>query len=344
MKFVRQIFASYWVEMVAVPPCIVALCYMLYGSIYFSNWGNFFKITLPWLACAVITPVCCHQVRDYTLARFPKLGEWPQRVSWNFVGFLGCVFGFAALTYALLGHFQYAQLTPKMSDVYRLLLISVMCVLINATLYEAITYFDKWKAALTEAEALEKLSLETQFQSLQSQLNPHFLFNSLNVLSSLIAENPRQAEAFVDELSNVYRYLLRSNERELATVEEELRFARSFFHLLETRHERGIAFEIKVPPVHGKQYLPALALQILLENAVKHNEVNPEVPLCIEVLEHGPDALLVRNNIRPKTARTASNRVGLDNLRQRYALLGQEGFEVRQEGPYFEVVLPLLKE
>lgn len=344
MKFVRQLIASYWVEMVAVPPCIVALCYMLYGQTYYSSWGNFFKITLPWIACAVVTPICCHQMRDYTLARFPKLSEWPQRVTWNFVGFLGCVFGFAALTYALLGHFQYAQLTPKMGDIYRLLLISVMCVLINATLYEAITYFDKWKAALTEAEALEKLGLETQFQSLQSQLNPHFLFNSLNVLSSLIAENPRQAEAFVDELSNVYRYLLRSNERELATVGEELRFARSFFHLLETRHERGIAFEIKVPLTHGKQYLPALALQILLENAVKHNEVNPDAPLCIEVLEHGPDALLVRNNIRPKTARTASNRVGLDNLRQRYALLGQEGFEVRQEGPYFDVVLPLLKE
>jgi LytS/YehU family sensor histidine kinase len=234
-----------------------------------------------------------------------------------------------------------------------------MCVLITATLYEGVTYFDKWKTALSEAEQMEKLNLESQFQSLQSQLNPHFLFNSLNVLSSLITENPRRAEDFVDEVSNVYRYLLRSNEQELASVGEELRFIRSFFHLLKTRHETGISLKISVSANNLNKKIPTLALQILVENAVKHNEVGPEKPLFIEIADISGEAvgeasadehasqqsyprLLVRNTLQRKTGRISSTRVGLDNLRQRYELLGVAGFEVQHEAGYFTVVLPLL--
>jgi len=229
-------------------------------------------------------------------------------------------------------------------------------VLITAMLYEGITYFGKWKDALTEAEQVEKLHLESQFQSLQSQLNPHFLFNSLNVLSSLITENPRRAESFVDELSNVYRYLLRSNERELASVGEELRFIRSFFHLLETRHDTGVSMRINVGQENSDKKLPALALQILVENAVKHNEISPEKPLNIEIFSQQcvPPAnskmnecyftcqIIVRNNIQRKATRPQSNYVGLDNLRQRYELLGVQGFDVIDDGQYFTVTLPLI--
>jgi len=376
IKRLQFLFRHYWVEMVMTPPFLVALCWFLYGDTYFSSSENFMRLTLPWLPMCILSPICCHWARNMTLRRFPRLEDWPKRVLWSLVGYLISTVGFAKLTYFVLTHTRslsirvevmdkpyyeetirnHAEIVPSTTAFFGLLLLSTMCTLIIGTLYEGITYFNKWKNALTETEQLEKLHLETQFQSLQSQLNPHFLFNSLNVLSSLIAENPRRAEDFVDELSNVYRYLLRSNERELASVEEELRFIRSFFHLLKTRHDTGIVLKTKVSSENLSKQLPALALQILIENAVKHNEVSPEKPLEIEIFtqqctpppqskmgdcSHGSQ-LIVRNNVQRKSARPQSNRVGLDNLRQRYELLGVTGFVVHDDGHFFNVMLPLL--
>ncbi len=338
----QHIIREYWVELVVVPPSVVLVCYWLYGDVYFSSVGHFIKITLPWLFASIVSPICCHWVRNTTLKRFARLDDWPKRVVWSLIGYLCFTVGFAKLTYFVLSQSHYGNLQAEESHFYGLLLISSMVVLIIAIMYEGITYFDKWKQALTEANQLEKLSLETQFQSLQSQLNPHFLFNSFNVLSSLIAENPRRAEDFVDELSNVYRYLLRSNEQELATVREELHFIRSFFHLLQTRHDKGITLDIQVDKSLENLKMPALALQILLENAVKHNELNPEMPLHVDISTKAGNRLLVRNNLQQKATRAVSTRVGLDNLRQRYDLLGIKGFEVVNDGRYFTVYLPLL--
>lgn len=340
----KHIVRNYWVELVTVPPAVVVACYWLYGDNYFTSFPHFLKLTLPWLVISILSPVCCHWVRDTTMKRFSRLEEWPKRVVWSLTGYMFFTVGFAKATYFFISSTNYGNLMPSLDHFYGLLLISSMLVLIITIMYEGITYFEKWKNALTEAEQLEKLSLETQFQSLQSQLNPHFLFNSFNVLSSLIAENPRRAEGFVDELSNVYRYLLRSNEQELITVREELRFIRSFFHLLQTRHEKGISLDIQVDPVFELQKLPALALQILLENAVKHNEISPEKPLQVAITGQvqAGNRLLVRNNMQQKATQPLSNRVGLDNLKQRYELLGVKGFEVQNDGCFFSVYLPLL--
>lgn len=350
---VQFVIRHYWVEIVMVPPFVVGLCYLLYGGDYFESWRNFGSMTFPWLFSSVLSPIGCHWVRNATLRRFSKLEEWPKRVVWSITGYMIVTVGFAKATYFGLILTRYENLVPSQKNFYGLLLLSAMCVLIITTLYEGVTYFEKWRLAQTEAEKLEKLSLETQFQSLQSQLNPHFLFNSLNVLSSLISENPRRAEDFVDELSNVYRYLLRSNEHELATVGEELRFVRSYFHLLKTRHDQGILLKINTAETDLPRKIPALSLQILVENAVKHNEISPEKPLLIEIFcqpaaprkdgESPAFQLVVRNKIQRKTTRPASNRVGLDNLRQRYELLGVPGFEVRETNGQFEVILPLLE-
>ena len=350
------IFRNYWVEMIVIPPFLVALCYFFYGDAYLSSGSNFIRMTFPWLFMSIISPIACHWVRRITLQKFKKLEDWPKRVVWSILGYMFFTAGFAKTTYFVLDMTRYTELVPSEKNFYGLLILVSMCVLITAMLYEGITYFGKWKDALTETEQVEKLHLESQFQSLQSQLNPHFLFNSLNVLSSLITENPRRAEDFVDELSNVYRYLLRSNERELALVGEELRFIRSFFHLLETRHDTGVSMNIKVGQENFDKKLPALALQILVENAVKHNEISPGKPLNIEIFSQQctPPAkskmnecyftcqIIVRNNIQRKATRPQSNHVGLDNLRQRYELLGVSGFDVVDDGQYFTVTLPVI--
>ncbi|HMQ47272.1 MAG TPA: histidine kinase [Saprospiraceae bacterium] len=342
----RFFIRKFWIEILAIPPMLMAFCYFLYGQAYFNSWKNFAQMSSPWLFMAVLSPICCHWVRRKCLSLFPKIEDWPKRIFWSVIGYMTCTVGFAKATYFILVFLHFTHVVPSEKDFYSMMFIGFLTIMSLAAIYEGISYFQKWRTILMENDRLEQLQLETQYQSLQNQISPHFLFNSFNVLSSLISENPQRAEAFVDELSNVYRYLLRSNEQEMDCVKDELRFIRSFFHLLETRHEKGIALDIQVSPKWMDKKLPTLALQILVENAVKHNEVNPDHPLHIRIYE-GKDqlnqpALLVQNNLQPKAARAKSNRVGLDNLRQRYALLNVRGFEVLQEHGFFTIVLPLL--
>ena len=334
---------TYWVEMMSIPPLLTALLRALYGDFYLTSLSNFLLITIPWIGVSLVVPVFCHRVRNTALLRFPELDQWRKRVAYSIAGYGAATISFATLAYVGLSVLPYPEMAFSWKKWYILFLLSSMAVMIGAASYEGITYYHKWRAALAEAETLEKLQLESQFQSLQSQLNPHFLFNSFNVLSSLIAENPRKAEDFVDELSNVYRYLLRANEQERTLVADELRFIRSYFHLLKTRHDTGIDLKINVDPEWLDRKLPALTLQILVENAVKHNEISPEKPLTIHI-GATENALWVTNNLQRKNARLLSNRVGLDNLRERYQLLNQSGFDVQDDGRTFTVVLPFIED
>ena len=342
----QRVFAPYYAEWVTVPFAIVAFGYILFGKAYFDDWDVLLRSTLVCIPVAMLVVVANHQVRDWNLRRFQRLDEWHWRLLFSLPGYWLVNMAGTALAVAVFHFMSGGRLVVGSGQWFGLFLLSTIMMLAGAAAHEALIYWRKWRAALSEAEQLEKLHLETQFQSLQDQLNPHFLFNSLNVLSSLIAENPRRAEDFVDQLSRVYRYRLRSNDREVVRVGEELGFIRSFFHLLSTRYESGIALDIQVPAEWADHFVPALALQILLENAVKHNEIAPDKPLRIEMLVRageGQARLLVRNNIQPKSTAVHSSRVGLENLRLRYELLGETGFEVRNDGRFFTVELPLLE-
>lgn len=189
---------------------------------------------------------------------------------------------------------------------------------------------------------LEGEKMAVQLRALQSQVNPHFLFNSLNTLSSLIDESPRQAGAFVDELSSVYRYLLRANDQPLTTLREELAFIQSYYHLLKTRHGNGLSLRIAVAERCLDAQLPPLTLQLLVENAVKHNVVLPEQPLSIEIFTDPTGQLVVENNLQRKTTRVLSNGVGLSNILTQYRMLGQATPTVSDEAGRFVVKLPLV--
>lgn len=339
----KILFENYWPSLLTGPVFVIASCRYLYGDAYFASISNFLRMTLVWMCVMFALSGGSLWVRSVMLNRFPKLDDWGKRIFFTLVGYLG----FAAVpswtVFQLLKILPFPELRGDETRFFTLWIIPIILTILYATVYECITYFSKWKEAIAEAERLEKLNLESQFRSLQSQLNPHFLFNSFNVLSSLIAEDPRRAEDFVDELSNVYRYLLRSNEQELAKVNDELRFIRSFFHLLQTRHDNGIALKIALSPEIGQKKIPALSLQVLVENAVKHNEISPEKPLLIEIYVENDTKLIVKNNIQVKQSHPKSNRVGLENLRQRYELLGVPAFSVMDDGHFFTVSLPILE-
>ncbi|GAB4029963.1 sensor histidine kinase [Spirosoma gilvum] len=209
------------------------------------------------------------------------------------------------------------------------------------SIYEGWYIVDQWRHIQREKEELIKIQWQTRFNSLKSQVNPHFLFNSLNALSALIEESPVQASQFVDELSSMYRYLLQANERELVFLSTELAFIESYAHLLQTRHGDGLTIRTEIPPDYLSHSLPPLTLQLLVENAVKHNVVLASRPLLIEI-DTTNGHLRVRNNLQRKNVRNASNGVGLANISAKYRMLTQSEIEIREEEDHFTVLLPLL--
>lgn len=180
-----------------------------------------------------------------------------------------------------------------------------------------------------------------QFDALKNQLDPHFLFNSLNVLTSLIDEKPESAQKFTTSLSKIYRYVLEQKSKELVSVDEELQFARVYVGLLKMRFEESIAFDIPEKASNPEAKVVPLSLQLLLENAVKHNTVTAKSPLHIRIYEEGGD-LVVRNNIQTKQVIRRGSGVGLANISQRYDLLTERKVRIAETDVYFEVKIPML--
>ncbi|TCZ72990.1 sensor histidine kinase [Flaviaesturariibacter aridisoli] len=222
------------------------------------------------------------------------------------------------------------------------LLVGLAVSMLATALWEADHFFVKLKYSLDEKKRLQQLTVQQEFNTLKSQVNPHFLFNCFNTLSSLISEDSRQAEAFLNELSQVYRYLLRNNQDGLSTVKTEMRFIESYFRLLQTRHGDSIQLRVEVDRKYEPYLLPSLSLQLLVENAVKHNILCREQPLVIDIFTTAGNKLVVSNNLQRRNAQPFSNKIGLKNIEHKYSLLDAPGFHILQDEKNFCVVLPLI--
>ncbi len=237
---------------------------------------------------------------------------------------------------------QHKRITLTLLDYTSTAGIQVFYHFVYFGLYESLYVLREWRQTYQEKEDLLKVQWQARFDSLKNQVNPHFLFNSLNTLSSLIDESPRLATEFVDEMASVYRYLLRSNEGELTTLAAELRFIQSYFHLLKTRYGPAIELQLAVDSVWLEARLPPLTLQMLVENAVKHNVILAEQPLVIRLRTDAFGHLVVSNTLQKKVARVESNKVGLANIAARFRLLGQTDPLVEERDGWFTVTLPLV--
>ncbi|GAB1309778.1 histidine kinase [Urechidicola sp. KH5] len=202
-------------------------------------------------------------------------------------------------------------------------------------------FYNKYQQKRVKESQIVAKTETAKFESLKNQLDPHFLFNSLNVLTSLIDENPRQAEKFTTKLSKVYRYVLEQKDKDLVSVEEELKFAKSYMQLLKMRFEDGIEFKILDSVSNPELKIIPLSLQLLLENAVKHNTITSSNPLAISIYESN-GYLIIENNINPKASLEKSTKVGLKNIFQRYSLVSKGKVEVFNDKKTFKVKLPLL--
>lgn len=201
-------------------------------------------------------------------------------------------------------------------------LITAVINIIIVSVLEAISWFNRNRRSLVLAERLEKENSQIRFETLKSQLSPHFLFNSLNVLSSLIKKDPNKAQDFLVEFSSVYRYTLDVIEKPVVELREELDFAKSFLFLQKIRFENAVEIEINVNVSMLEYLIPPLAIQTLIENIFKHNKASTDNPLKIEIFTVN-SLLIVKNNLQPKISGADSKKVGLSNLNKRYKLLGE---------------------
>jgi LytS/YehU family sensor histidine kinase len=199
---------------------------------------------------------------------------------------------------------------------------------------------ERYRKSLAEVEKFRKENAEYQFEMLKLQLNPHFLFNSLNVLSSLVYEDQAKSAEFIRRLSDVYRYVLDNRNRELVTLREEMEFIRAFTFLQGLRFQGMIDFRFDVKDDSLGRKIAPMTLQLLIENAVKHNVASRKMPLWIEVIS-GDNDITIANNFQPKEEQAGTG-VGLKNITSRYKFLSGRKVQITNENMVFKVVIPLI--
>jgi len=216
----------------------------------------------------------------------------------------------------------------------------VFCLFLTIIL-EALVYFDENTSSKQRAEKLEKELSQIRFEILKSQINPHFMFNSLNVLSGLVSKDVNKAQQFIDEFSSIYRYVLETIEQQVSTLSRELDFMRSYLFLQQLRYGESLKFSVNIPADNLQLFLPPLSLQVVLENAIKHNIINESNPLQIDIYCEGM-ILLVKNNLQSKISSVKSTGLGLTNLKKRYSLICKTVPTFNIEDSYYIAKLPLI--
>lgn len=272
---------------------------------------------------------------------YPGIGQWRRRLVLIIVlcvAFvtISCPIVSVILEAALPGSWQ--RIDGK--DQFVALGASYVVLLAVGAVYESMRFFTLWKTALVEKEQVERAHLAGQLEGLRNQVNPHFLFNSLNTLIYLIPEEPERAVRFVQQLSKVYRYVLESRDTQLIALREELGFLDAYIFLLRERFGDNIRIDLRTDALAPDTAIVPLTLQILFENAIKHNIISADKPLNLEVFpENGH--LIVRNNLQRKNQVMDSTGVGLENIRLRYRILTGREVEIIPSERYFTVALPL---
>ena len=348
-----------WSYVLLMPWFVPMISYLLIGEHYLQDWYTFSGATVFILLLSTLAFVTHDWAANAIARRYPELRQTMLRAGLTTLAFIGLSASFLTVyTWFIIRHKPFSSRLTY-DTVPAVFGFDLIAILLLVGIYETSYSLSRWQQHQVNKEKLKKENLKGKLQGLKSQVNPHFLFNSLNSLSSLIADEPQRAEQFVDQMARVYRYMLQSNRPagdepttddgdELTTLDAEMTFIDSYYHLLKTRHGAGLHLDVQVPEPCRQYRLPPLTLQLLVENAVKHNVILSSRPLYINILITADGHLQVCNNLQKKTTRHELNRVestqvGLANIRAKYQLLAQTEPVIEPGPDYFKVTLPLLK-
>lgn len=247
---------------------------------------------------------------------------------------------FWLLSFELVNNFVYSieayTITPRLNR-FIYFFVTIMLLVIS----RAILLNNQSKLDAIEKERLKRKSVQSELAALKNQVNPHFLFNSLNSLSLLVRENQNAAGKFINKLSFLYRYILQSKDHDLVPIKEELKFLESYIHLIKERYRENFIVNISIKDGLLQNKIPTLALQLLMENAVKHNEISDDRPLKVEVFDEGK-YLVVKNRLQQRVGNLESTNIGLSNLNVRFKLHMNKELEVLKEEGHFVVKIPFV--
>lgn len=227
---------------------------------------------------------------------------------------------------------------------WRIPILAVVFSLCIVSVYESVYIYHQLQASILESQKFQTENIKSQFEVLKNQIDPHFLFNSLNTLASIIEENKYVAINFAEKLSQVYRYILQNKDKELIDLATELEFVNSYIFLLKIRFENKLIANFNVDEKYYQTFVPPLSLQILVENAIKHNILSSAKPLQIDIYINENTHITIKNNLQPKNILPSlSHKIGLDNIIKRYEYLTKKSVQITKTNEIFEVNLPLIE-
>lgn len=328
--------------LIIIPPVSMVINYFLFGKIYFTDLSTFALGSLATMSILIVVYISCGMVANIMTNRFPKYSQTFIRIGISLLAYVLIMFTAISVIFLGYDYFNFLDYEINWNNYAWAVVIGVVCNILATSMNEGAGFFEKWQKVVDEAENLKKENLQSQLEGLKGQVKPHFLFNSLNALSSLISEEPGKAEKFLDEMSKVYRYMLRSNEDGLTTVEAEIQFIQSYYHMLKTRYGDSLELTSNIEERFLPYQLPPHTLQMLVENAVKHNMMMKESPLHILIITTNSGKLIVTNNLQRKNSKVMSNKIGLTNISNKYKLMKQDEIIVSDDGKEFSVVIPLM--
>lgn len=231
-----------------------------------------------------------------------------------------------------------ANITTRPQDLVAIIIITIMIMAI----YEAVYYYARLKKSIKKEEQTKQIMIQAQLDALKNQAQPHFLFNSLNTLRDIVDQNSKEEiKEFVDNLSGIYRFILEAGNTNIISLREEIKFAKSYIHIQSERFGDNLKVNWNIDETKLNSMIIPMSLQLLIENAIKHNVVSRSKPLIIDI-DTNDEYLVVQNKIQPKSTKVASTKIGLQNIEKRYSLISEKTPVIKNDGSDFIVSLPLL--
>ena len=331
-------FNDLWLRIICIPVLgfLIPLVFFDYKFIGFADYWT------KWLEASFFALVYWEGVRLIVIQvrrRYPEFRDAGKRVllqvvlSLTYVNIAGMFCGF---------FFFMIKINDFRPTTFQIISTNFTTVLFFLAIYESIFFYFQLRQSIEEKELVKQEHIRSQLEGLRNQVNPHFLFNSLNTLMNIVAEDQDLAIRFLKKLSKVYRYVLDIRDQKLVPLSQELDFIHSYVFLQKERFGDNLKVEIDVPDTWMNHKVIPLSLQLLFENAIKHNVISAKKPLTVRVfIKH--HTLVVENNLQRKSQQMPSTQVGLENIRNRYRFFTDQRVQVLESTQHFSVAIPLVQ-
>jgi two-component system LytT family sensor kinase len=340
-------FDDRWILLLGVPVTSLLVNTLLFGHLLkdaqFAVFGTCFPVSIYFTS---LYWLIFRELYYYLVKKYPGYEDLRKR---QLIAVISIFIGYFIIDFIgyqiLINIIKFRMDEELMPNPALKIITSIVFTFLILVVYESFFLAKLLGKSISEKEKLITENIQSKLSGLQSQINPHFLFNSLNTLSTLILEDPIRADKFVTKLSKVYRHILEQKEAGLVTIESELHYLRAYIHLLKERFGDNLVYTETIDSAILNKYILPFSLQITFENCVKHNAATKEQPLHVKLYsEPSGDYLCIENNIIPLTDKDESTSVGLANIKNRYAFFTEDAVKVCNDGSMFQVCLPILSD